>query len=99
MVQLLDARHDPTGDDLAMLDFLADLGAPTLVAATKIDKLRPSARSERLAALAKVTGLADDQIIPFSSVTGEGRDELAEAIVDLVSQPSWRRRMTQERAS
>ncbi len=90
VVQLLDARHDPTGDDLAMLDFLADLGAPTLVAATKIDKLRPSARSDRLAALAKVTGLSDDQIIPFSSVTGEGRDELAEAIVDLVSQPSWR---------
>lgn len=90
VVQLLDARHDPTGDDLAMLDFLADLGAPTLVAATKIDKLRPSARAERLAALAKVTGLADDQIIPFSSVTGEGRGELAEAILDLVTQPSWR---------
>ncbi len=90
VVQLLDARHDPTGDDLAMLDFLADVGAPTLVAATKIDKLRPSARTDRLAALARATGLAADQIIPFSSVTGEGRDELAGAILDLIAQPSWR---------
>ncbi len=55
VVQLLDARHDPTADDLAMLDFLADLGAPTIVAATKVDKLRASERANRLAALAAVT--------------------------------------------
>ena len=90
VVQLLDARHDPTADDFTMLDFLADLGAPTLVAATKVDKLRPSARAGRLAALAEASGIPAEQIIPFSAVTGEGRDELAEAIVDLVSRPSWR---------
>ncbi|MGH7669677.1 MAG: GTP-binding protein, partial [Gemmatimonadaceae bacterium] len=90
VVQLLDARHDPTGDDLAMLDFLAELGAPTLVAATKVDKLRASERANRLAALAQVTGIASGQIIPFSAVTGTGRDELAEAIMDLIAQPSWR---------
>ncbi|HEX8726408.1 MAG TPA: ribosome biogenesis GTP-binding protein YihA/YsxC [Gemmatimonadaceae bacterium] len=91
VVQLLDARHDPTADDFTMLDFLADLGAPTLVAATKVDNLRPSARAGRLAALAGASGIPQEQIIPFSAVTGEGRDELAEAIVDLVSRPSWRR--------
>ncbi len=90
VVQLLDARHDPTADDLAMLEFLADVGAPTIVAATKIDKLKPAARAERLAALARASGLAEDQVIPFSSVTGEGRDELAGAIVDLLDQPAWR---------
>jgi GTP-binding protein len=90
VVQLLDARRDPTADDLAMLDFLAELGVPTIVAATKVDKLRPSARTGRLAALATATGMPDAQIIPFSSVAGEGRGELAEAILDLVGQPSWR---------
>jgi GTP-binding protein len=90
VVQLLDARHDPTADDLAMLEFLADVGAPTIVAATKIDKLKPAARAERMATLARASGLVEDQVIPFSSVTGEGRDELAGAIVDLLDQPAWR---------
>jgi len=29
-------------------------------------------------------------VIPFSAVTDKGRDELAEAIQDLLAQPSWR---------
>ena len=29
-------------------------------------------------------------MIPFSAVTGEGRDELAEALVSLLEQPDWR---------
>jgi GTP-binding protein len=90
VVQLLDARHAPSTDDLAMLDFLAELGAPTIVAATKVDKLRGSARAERLAELARQAGVSEDQVIPFSSVTGEGRDELAQAILDLIAQPAWR---------
>jgi len=90
VVQLLDARHEPTTEDLAMLGFLAELGAPTIVAATKTDKLRASERGGRMAELALQTGLPEDQIIPFSAETGEGRDDLAEAILELVSQPSWR---------
>src|SRR5690242_9835721 len=48
VVQLIDARHDPTALDRQMLEFLAELGAPTIVALTKVDKLRPSARAARL---------------------------------------------------
>ncbi|HEU4989925.1 MAG TPA: ribosome biogenesis GTP-binding protein YihA/YsxC [Gemmatimonadaceae bacterium] len=90
VVQLLDARHDPSDDDVAMLDFLAELGAPTIIAATKVDKLRPRARAARIAELARQAGVSEDQVIAFSAVTGEGRDELAEAILDLIVQPSWR---------
>ena len=35
-------------------------------------------------------GLDSDQVISFSAVTGAGRNELAEAIDDLLSQPSWK---------
>ena len=35
-------------------------------------------------------GSTTDQVIPFSAVTGEGRDELAEAVEALLEQPSWR---------
>ena len=87
VVQLLDARHDPTPDDLMMLDFLAELGTPVIIAATKIDKLRGHQVPDRVRELTQRLSLDEEQLVPFSSVTGEGRDELAQAIVSLVAQP------------
>lgn len=84
VVQLLDARRTPSEDDLQMLEFLAHRGTPTLVIATKVDKLRKSERDKRLTDLALESGVDSDQLIPFSAETGEGRNELAEAIVGLV---------------
>jgi GTP-binding protein len=85
VVQLLDARRTPNDDDLLMLEFLASQGTPTIVVATKIDKLRSAERAQHLAVLVGAAGIEADQLIPFSAVTGEGRDELAEAIVQLVT--------------
>lgn len=90
IVQLLDVRHDPTDDDRLMLAFLASVGVPTLFALTKIDKLTAAQRKSRIAALVDALETSEDQVIPFSAVTGEGRDELAEAVVALVEQPAWR---------
>jgi GTP-binding protein len=90
IVQLLDARHDPTPDDASMLDFLSEVGVPTLIALTKIDKLKPAERNSVAIRRAADLGLDLDQVIPFSAVTGEGRDELAEAIEVLLEQPAWR---------
>jgi GTP-binding protein len=90
IVQLLDVRHDPTADDRQMLAFLASVGVPTLFALTKVDKLSASQREARVAALTGALETTPDQVIPFSAVTGEGRDELAEAVVALVEQPAWR---------
>jgi GTP-binding protein len=85
VVQLLDARHTPTEDDLLMLEFLSTLGTPTIVVATKIDKLPNAQRAKRIGTLALEAGVEVDQIIPFSAVSGEGRDELAQSIVDLLA--------------
>jgi GTP-binding protein len=84
VVQLLDIRHDPTDDDRLMLDFLSELGVPTVVAITKIDKLGSQVATDRIASLTTLIGLDSDQVIPFSAVTGAGRDELAAALVSLV---------------
>jgi GTP-binding protein len=83
VVQLIDVRRDPSDDDLQMLDFLSDLGTPTVVALTKVDKLSPSARAARIDALTASLGLDADQVIAFSAQTGAGRDALAAAIVAL----------------
>lgn len=84
IVLLLDARHRPSDDDLQMLDFLASVGTPTIIVATKIDKLKAAERAPRIEALSREAGVELDQLIPFSAVTAEGRDELAAAIVQLV---------------
>ncbi|MGZ8471220.1 MAG: ribosome biogenesis GTP-binding protein YihA/YsxC [Gemmatirosa sp.] len=90
VVQLLDVRHDPTEDDLQMLDFLSELEVPTIIVATKIDKMKKSEARARVLATAAALGMDEAQIIPFSAVTGEGRDDLAAAIAELIAQPAWR---------
>lgn len=90
VVQLIDSRHPPSDDDHRMMQFLGSLGVPTIVVATKVDKLKRAEREPTFAGLAAQLGVDDDQVIPFSAHTGEGRDELAEAIVSVLAQPSWR---------
>ena len=87
VVQLLDARHDPTDEDMRMFDLLAAIGLPTLVVVTKIDKLSARERAARVTTLAAQCGVAEDQVIPCSAVTGEGRDELAASLVALLAAP------------
>ena len=87
VVQLLDARHDPTDDDLRMFNLLADIGVPALVVMTKIDKLTAKQRAQQITALAAQCGVAEDQVIPCSAVTGEGRDDLAASLAALLAAP------------
>jgi GTP-binding protein len=90
VVQLVDARHPPSTEDLRMMEFLGSLGVPTIVVATKVDKLSRAERAPKLAGLSAQLGVDDEQLIPFSARTGEGRDDLAQAVVSLLAQPSWR---------
>jgi GTP-binding protein len=84
IVLLLDIRREPSDDDRAMLDFLAEVEVPTIVALTKTDKLSKAGARERAGEISRVLALETDQVIPFSAQTGEGRVELLEAIATLV---------------
>jgi len=86
VVQLLDIRREPTEDDLAMLDFLAEIEVPTVIALTKIDKLARHVAAERADEIMKSLSLTREQTIPFSAISGEGRNELAAALVSLVEE-------------
>ena len=85
VVQLLDARHDPTADDLRMVDYLSSIEMPTLFVLTKIDKLKPAERAKRLNLAVTQLGVDAEQIIPFSSTTGEGRDVLLDSLSHLLT--------------
>jgi GTP-binding protein len=84
IVLLLDIRREPSEDDREMLDFLAEMEIPTLIALTKTDKLSKSAARQRAEDIARELALESEQVIPFSAHSGEGRAELLEAITDLV---------------
>jgi GTP-binding protein len=84
IVLLLDIRREPSEDDRAMLDFLAEVEVPTIVALTKTDKLSKAAARESAEQIARSLALEAEQVIPFSAHTGEGRVELLEAITSLV---------------
>lgn len=87
VVQLVDARHGPTPDDVRMIEFLASLELPTLVVLTKSDKLKPSARSERFRSIAADLELDMEQVVPFSARTGEGREALLGSLEALLGEP------------
>ncbi len=85
VVHLVDARHDPTVTDLEMVEFLATRGLPTLVVLTKMDKLKRMARKSATAVAVDRLNIDEDQVLGFSSKTGEGREELLTALDDLVA--------------
>ncbi len=84
VVQLVDARHGPTRDDRQMLEYLTGLGTPILVVLTKVDKLKAGQRKEKFRSIAGELALDMEQIVPFSAVSGEGRDALIEAVEALL---------------
>lgn len=78
--QLVDSRIPPTKDDEMMLDYMRQLGIPFVIVATKTDKLNKTERKKNLDALAAHPLAKGVKIIPFSSLSGEGKDELLKVI-------------------
>ena len=86
VLQLLDIRHDPTADDRNMIDFLIDAELPFLVVLTKSDKLSPTRVRERVEAFRTILPYgAELTILPFSSETGSGVNELREILEDVTA--------------
>lgn len=81
VVQLVDMRHAPSEDDITMLRFIRDAGYPFVIVLTKCDKLNKTERENRRTALQQELAFAGDcRKIEFSSMTGEGSEEIRAAI-------------------
>ena len=76
VIQLIDSRARITTDDAMMLDFLSQSELPYVVVVTKVDKLNKTERAEALEEIASSPYTQGVDIIPFSSHTGEGKQEL-----------------------
>lgn len=85
--QLIDMRHPPTRDDLTMVNFLIDGGFPFVVILTKADKLSKTQRLARMEAIITELPCADQiTMIPFSSQTGEGVEQVKAIIAEIEEQ-------------
>ena len=77
VIQLIDSRVGPTADDEMMLQFLREAGIPFLVVATKADKLNATERKKSTELLHSHPDIpADTPILFYSSLKGEGKNEL-----------------------
>jgi GTP-binding protein len=82
VVQLVDARHEPTELDMMMVGWLDYYSIPFLIALTKADKLPASKMPRYLEAARETFGRYAHcrGVVPFSSITGLGKVEVLDAV-------------------
>ncbi len=81
VILLVDSRHKPTVDDKIMINFIRNVCERCVVVATKFDKLKKSEQQSNLVTIIRELQLDDnDIIIPFSTVTGAGKEEFLEFV-------------------
>ena len=81
MLLIIDLRHKPSADDVMMYDFLKHYDIPTIVIATKADKIPKGKWQKHLKVVRETLDLAKgDEIVLFSSETGLGKDQAGNAI-------------------
>ena len=70
LIILVDGRHEPTKNDIAMYNYALYLNIPILVVCTKIDKVKKSQQNQVLAILKRKLDLNHDNVdvLTFSSV-------------------------------
>ena len=77
---LVDMRRPPTPDDMMMYEWVRKAGFKPVIIATKSDKLKRSQFKEALNAV-KAAYLPDDaEVIAFSALSKQGREEIIERI-------------------
>jgi GTP-binding protein len=81
LVLLLDCRRDVTDEDIMLTEWLIKRELPVIVALTKTDKLTRSKLNEKLKKTEREFGV---EVVPFSTVSGVGKNELLNAIMYLV---------------
>ena len=78
---LIDIRHKPSGNDRMMYEWIVSQGFHPVIIATKLDKIKRSQKDKQIKIVKEGLGVLPGTIvIPFSSVTKQGRDEIWELV-------------------
>ena len=82
---LIDIRHEPSDNDIMMYDWMVNQGFAPIIIATKSDKLKKSQIAAHIKTIKDVLHVKPGTVvIPFSSMSKEGRDEIWNLIDSLV---------------
>jgi GTP-binding protein len=83
VIVILDARREPGKTDTQLLDWLARIGIPRIIAVTKCDKLSKTDLAKQVRLIAQGLALPHEELVLFSAKTHLGRDALWRAISNL----------------
>lgn len=89
---LVDSRHDPTADDVQMIEFLNYHILPFTVVLTKADKLSRMKLKEHLRAIAADLYLGEKNLLATSSETGYGKTDVLNkihSVIEVASAPAF----------
>jgi GTP-binding protein len=81
VIVIIDARREPREDERQFVRWLDERCLPLAVVLTKIDKLKRGERAASIAGWKRYLGR--DAVYPFSAVTGEGKQAIAQLIACL----------------
>ena len=84
MVWLLDIRREVSKEDLTLWDWLQAKQVTVIIVITKADKLSKNKRNKQAASIAKSLGRKAQELIQFSATSGEGKDEIWQALRQLL---------------
>ncbi|GER66161.1 putative GTP-binding protein EngB [Weizmannia acidilactici] len=88
VILIVDLRHPPTKADRMMYDFLKYYKVPCLVVATKADKIPKGKWASHLKTARETLEMEkEDEIILFSSETGEGKDKVWASLMKRMDRP------------
>ncbi len=89
VIQIVDIRHAPSKDDVSMYEWLVSKNLPTLVVATKADKISKGQWHKQLK-LIKTTlhTVPGQEILVFSAENGQGLAELQNWVENKITTPS-----------
>lgn len=81
VIQLIDIRHAPSKEDVEMHEWLKHYQVPIILVITKADKI-PKGKWQKHTKLIcqSLNALPDTPLIIFSSLTGQGRDDVWRAL-------------------
>jgi len=84
---LLDIRHEPTGQDMQLCEYLEHYGIKRLLVATKADKVSANGRAKHLSLIRGALGApADERIVCVSALKRTGVDELLALVGETIEE-------------
>ena len=81
---LVDSRHDPTADDVQMIEFLHYHMLPFTIILTKADKLSKMKLKENIRAIAADLYLTPNNMLATSSETGYGKTDVLNKLREII---------------